>query len=199
MRCVVFLLCVFCQRRVPPAHAAPHLLAAQLERQRLAVLLSVDEQYHEPPPVALHAAADRLGRRTHQQAQMCVRSPCPPRAPSLTHFAPTDDERFDPYPASKRRAVSPALALASLSPIYIPRPRAVPVPLPGSLPGSVASSPTVAHRHTGVGIAGSPTLRASVALASPIARPIRLSGRNFEEGLREVNGAGDGVSGLTLE
>ncbi|KAI0034154.1 hypothetical protein K488DRAFT_84246 [Vararia minispora EC-137] len=116
------------------------------------------------------------------------------------------DERFDPYPASKRRAVSPALASlhTSLSPIYIPRPRAVPVPIPGaSLPNSLASSPTVSHsgslRHAINSVASSPTLRASVALASPITRPMRLSGRSFDEGQREVNGAGDGVSGLSLD
>ncbi|VDB86608.1 unnamed protein product [Peniophora sp. CBMAI 1063] len=115
------------------------------------------------------------------------------------------DERFDPYPASKRRAVSPSVSSlhgghTSLSPIYIPRPR--PVPVPASLP----SSPTVSHSHSSSirlnsSVASSPTMRASMGLASPITRPIRLNSvsRTRPDEEREVNGAGDGVGGLTLE
>lgn len=124
------------------------------------------------------------------------------------------DDRYDPYPLpAKRRAVSPSVSylrdstpslFAPRTPngggrIQLPHPIAIPV-----MPNSGASSPVV----TPSGLSGSrpmswgassvlssPTLRAQIGLASPVLRPMK---RRREEG-KEVEGAGEGVYGLTLE
>ncbi|KAL0951473.1 hypothetical protein HGRIS_008161 [Hohenbuehelia grisea] len=123
------------------------------------------------------------------------------------------DDRFDPYPtAAKRRAVSPSVSYlreshGMSSPLSARPPSRLPIAIPMSIPGSAvssaASSPTFAgnfstpfHRPS-LSIASSPTLRASMVLASPILRPIprhrRLDGED-----KEIEGAGEGVGGLTL-
>ncbi|KAI0066424.1 hypothetical protein BV25DRAFT_1971221 [Artomyces pyxidatus] len=140
----------------------------------------------------------------------------PPTASAVRTNKRKYDDRFDPYQtASKRRAVSPSVSYlreshSSLSPIYIPRGRApVPVPVASSRDGSVTSSPTVSHNSSSMSfsrqnfgpgsVASSPTLRASMSLASPIARPLRLNGRKGSDAdEKEIDGAGDAVGGLTL-
>ncbi|KAI9509531.1 hypothetical protein F5148DRAFT_1187033 [Russula earlei] len=115
------------------------------------------------------------------------------------------DDRFDPYPtSSKRRAVSPSVSLlrenhTSLSPIYIPRSGSssrgpIPLPISSSATGSVASSPI---SHNGTLPFASPTMRASMGLASPITRPMRMS-RRIDDEDREVDGTGEAVNGLSL-
>ena len=47
-------------------------------------------------------------------------------------------------------------------------------------------------------VASSPTMRASMSLASPITRPLSLSRRRGEGEEREIDGAGDAVNGLNL-
>ncbi|KAI0697569.1 hypothetical protein BC835DRAFT_754628 [Cytidiella melzeri] len=122
------------------------------------------------------------------------------------------DDRYDPYPSAKRRAVSPSVSYLRESLSYTPRTPSnarVTIPLPHPIaipvmPSSCASSPSI----TPSGLAGprsmswsaqsvlsSPTLRAQIGLASPVLRPMM---RRREEG-KEVDGAGDGVHGLSLE
>ncbi|KAJ4485908.1 hypothetical protein J3R30DRAFT_3281588 [Lentinula aciculospora] len=122
------------------------------------------------------------------------------------------DDRFDPYPAaSKRRAVSPSLIhlRESHSNVGSPKTRstprlpiAIPVAVPGSNANSATSSPTFSGSFStsfsrSVPVAMSPTLRASMGLASPILRPLaRGIRRDGEE--KEVEGAGEAVGGLSL-
>ncbi|KIJ65027.1 hypothetical protein HYDPIDRAFT_88859 [Hydnomerulius pinastri MD-312] len=130
------------------------------------------------------------------------------------------DDRYDPYPtAAKRRAVSPSIsylreAHPSLNYPRTPNGRpSLPIPLsiPVSAASSVASSPTVtgypfpnysSSRQVGLGsmsVSSSPILR-PLGLASPILRPIPRHRRGTitdgEE--RDIEGAGEGVGGLTL-
>ncbi|KAE9400549.1 hypothetical protein BT96DRAFT_819019 [Gymnopus androsaceus JB14] len=123
------------------------------------------------------------------------------------------DDRFDPYPAaSKRRAVSPSVNLLreSHSNMGSPKTRntprlpiAIPVAVPGSSVNSAASSPTISNSFSNqfprpVSITSSPTLRASMGLASPILRPlVRGIRRDGDE--KEIEGAGEAVGGLSLE
>lgn len=125
------------------------------------------------------------------------------------------DDRFDPYPsASKRRAVSPSISyLRDVHTLGSPiggrnsrLPIAIPINIPGSTVSSAASSPTIGGSYPtpfprSVSITSSPTMRASMSLASPILRPVPRSGigiRRGEEDEREVEGAGEAVNGLTL-
>ncbi|KAI3622305.1 hypothetical protein WG66_015092 [Moniliophthora roreri] len=119
------------------------------------------------------------------------------------------EDRFDPYPASKRRAVSPSVSYLRdphpiiSSPINRSTPR-LPISIPVAIPAasaatSATSSPTVGSSYTSfprtVPMTSSPTLRASMGLASPILRPL---GRHRWEDEREVEGAGEAVGGLNL-
>ncbi|KAJ3825626.1 hypothetical protein F5880DRAFT_207835 [Lentinula raphanica] len=121
------------------------------------------------------------------------------------------DDRFDPYPASsKRRAVSPSLTFLreSHSNVGSPKTRgtprlpiAIPVTVPGSNTNSATSSPTFSGSFSSfsrsVPVASSPTLRASIGLASPILRPLaRGIRREGEE--KEVEGAGEAVGSLSI-
>ncbi|KAM6498491.1 hypothetical protein JOM56_006439 [Amanita muscaria] len=127
------------------------------------------------------------------------------------------DDRFDPYPsASKRRAVSPSLSHLREahggtlgSPISrngnSRLPIAIPITIPGSSTSSATSSPTIGSFGSSfprvMSSTSSPTLRATnLGLASPILRPVvrgSVSVRRGDEE-REVEGAGEGVSGMTL-
>lgn len=122
------------------------------------------------------------------------------------------DDRFDPYPAaSKRRAVSPSLTFLRESHPNVGSPKtrntprlpiAIPVVVPGSNNNSATSSPTFSGSFSTsfsrtVPVTSSPTLRASMGLASPILRPlVRGIRRDGEE--KEVEGAGEAVGGLSL-
>ncbi|KAJ4484933.1 hypothetical protein C8J55DRAFT_509326 [Lentinula edodes] len=122
------------------------------------------------------------------------------------------DDRFDPYPAaSKRRAVSPSLTFLRESHPNVGSPKtrntprlpiAIPVAVPGSNNNSATSSPTFSGSFSTsfsrtVPVTSSPTLRASMGLASPILRPlVRGIRRDGEE--KEVEGAGEAVGGLSL-
>lgn len=123
------------------------------------------------------------------------------------------DDRYDPYPLpAKRRAVSPSVSylrdstpslFAPRTPngsgrMQLPHPIAIPV-----MPNSGASSPVVTpsglngSRPMSWGaqsVLSSPTLRAQIGLASPVLRPMM---RRREDG-KEVEGAGEGVNGLSL-
>ncbi|KAG8967557.1 hypothetical protein FRC03_009810 [Tulasnella sp. 419] len=91
------------------------------------------------------------------------------------------DDRYDPYPQSKRRAVSPAVSMSSYgvlaSPGYIP-PRS-PITIARPLSSSATSSPV---------------LRPVVRLGT--GNGLGLRNGNGEE--KEVQGAGDGVGSLKL-
>ncbi|TFK77301.1 hypothetical protein BDN72DRAFT_37717 [Pluteus cervinus] len=123
------------------------------------------------------------------------------------------DDRFDPYPtASKRRAVSPSLSHLRDnhvgSPIGRSNPRlpiSIPITIPNSAVSSTTSSPTISGSYPSfsrpVSMTSSPTLRASMGLASPILRPVPRSGmslRRNEGDEKEIEGAGEAVNGLTL-
>lgn len=134
-------------------------------------------------------------------------------------MSPVDD-RYDPYPTSaKRRAVSPSISYLrethpSLSYPRTPNgrpslsiPLAIPVP---SNNGSATSSPTVTSfsfqnypttRQVGLGsmsLSSSPVLRPTLGLASPILRPIPRNRRGTDADERDIEGANEGVNGLTL-
>ncbi|XP_006454034.1 hypothetical protein AGABI2DRAFT_113795 [Agaricus bisporus var. bisporus H97] len=133
------------------------------------------------------------------------RSTPPPTATSAMRSNKLDD-RFDPYPSSsKRRAVSPAV-LESNQRTPIGRgsssrlPIAVPINIPGSQVNSACSSPTISGSYPRFppsvsAMSSSPTIRSTMALASPILRPI-IRRREGEE--KDVEGAGEAVNGLTL-
>ncbi|KAF8632968.1 hypothetical protein AX15_001565 [Amanita polypyramis BW_CC] len=126
------------------------------------------------------------------------------------------DDRFDPYPsASKRRAVSPSLS--HLREAHCPMgspinrnvnsrlPVAIPITIPGSAANSATSSPTIGSFTSSypraMSLTSSPTLRAStMGLASPILRPVARGSVSVRRGdeEREVEGAGEAVSGMTL-
>ncbi|KAK2461595.1 hypothetical protein APHAL10511_006058 [Amanita phalloides] len=140
----------------------------------------------------------------------------PPPTTSAVRFNKRKlDDRFDPYPsASKRRAVSPSLshlreAHCTLgSPIRSGNPRlpiAIPITMPGSTTSSATSSPTIgtfaSSYPRAMSLTSSPTLRAStMGLASPILRPVARGSVSVRRGdeEREVEGAGEAVSGMTL-
>lgn len=123
------------------------------------------------------------------------------------------DDRFDPYASSsKRRAVSPSVssyfrdAHSSLRTPGTPR-LSIPIGIPVNPASSATGSPTVGVYATSVprngsighmSVSSSPTMRATMSLASPVLRPIPRVWRGEGEG-REVEGAGEAVGGLTLE
>lgn len=131
----------------------------------------------------------------------------PPTASAMRSNKRKFDDRFDPYPTTnKRRAVSPAV-LESSSRVPIGRgstarlPIAVPISIPGSQVNSACSSPTISGSYPRFpssvsAMSSSPTMRSSMALASPILRPMIRRREPGEE--KEVEGAGEAVNGLTL-
>ncbi|KAJ3571405.1 hypothetical protein NP233_g3784 [Leucocoprinus birnbaumii] len=131
----------------------------------------------------------------------------PPTTSAMRSNKRKFDDRFDPYPTSnKRRAVSPAI-LESSSRTPIGRgttarlPIAVPISIPGSQVNSACSSPTISGSYPRFpssvsAMSSSPTMRSSMALASPILRPMIRRREPGEE--KEVEGAGEAVNGLTL-
>ncbi|RDX51865.1 hypothetical protein OH76DRAFT_224771 [Lentinus brumalis] len=119
------------------------------------------------------------------------------------------EDRYDPYPsAAKRRAVSPSIS--HLREAFNGRgaPRLsmpIPIPIPSGI-HSGSSSPIVpgsssywsARQSFGsasASVLSSPTLRAQIGLASPVLRPMTRARR---EGEREVDGAEEGVGGLSI-
>ncbi|TFK36910.1 hypothetical protein BDQ12DRAFT_230067 [Crucibulum laeve] len=125
------------------------------------------------------------------------------------------EDRFDPYPSSsKRRAVSPSMLYLRDSHSAVGSsinrgnnnsrlPIAIPITIPNSTVSSAASSPTISSSYPTtyprpISITSSPTLRATMGLSSPILRPIPRSGRRGDGEDREIEGAGEGVGGLTL-
>ncbi|KAJ7446419.1 hypothetical protein B0H11DRAFT_2162301 [Mycena galericulata] len=137
------------------------------------------------------------------------RSTPPPTTSAVRSNKRKFDERFDPYQnASKRRAVSPSLSYLRDSHPSSPKSRSNPrlpisIPImPASAASSTTSSPTVGVSTAFISISrpgngiSSPTMRASIGLASPILRPIPRRRGDGEE--REIEGAGEGVGGLTL-
>ncbi|KAL4069783.1 hypothetical protein V8B97DRAFT_1969225 [Scleroderma yunnanense] len=143
----------------------------------------------------------------------------PPTASAVRSNKRKFDDRYDPYPtAAKRRAVSPSISYLrethpSLSYPRTPNGRpSLPIPLaiPASNSGSAASSPTVtshsfqnypSSRQVGFGpmsVSSSPILRPTLGLASPILRPIPRNKRGMDGDERDIEGANEGVNGLTL-
>lgn len=130
----------------------------------------------------------------------------------------TVDDRYDPYPTAKRRAVSPSISHLRESHSSLSYPRtpngrpSLPTPLamPVSNGGSTASSPTITNygfsslsgsRQVGLGptsVSSSPILRPTLGLSSPILRPILRNRRGTDADERDVDGANEGVHGLTL-
>jgi len=156
---------------------------------------------YTPPPTS---SAIRPGKRKREFRRSTRTCTC-----QVTHVRLVVEDRYDPYPAAKRRAVSPSVSYlrdnhASLgSPITRNTPRlplSIPVPVPSS--ASATSSPTIGNSYPsaftrGVPMTASPTLRASMGLSSPVLRPLARNGRR-EGDDREVDGTGDAVGGLSL-
>ncbi|KAI6118964.1 hypothetical protein EV401DRAFT_2178489 [Pisolithus croceorrhizus] len=143
----------------------------------------------------------------------------PPTASAVRSNKRKFDDRYDPYPtAAKRRAVSPSISYlrevhASLSYPRTPNGRPSfpnPLAIPVSNSGSANSSPTVTSynmpiytgsRQVGLGsmsVSSSPILRPTLGLASPILRPIARNRRGMDGDERDIEGANEGVNGLTL-
>ncbi|KAI0639977.1 hypothetical protein C8Q77DRAFT_1045243 [Trametes polyzona] len=128
----------------------------------------------------------------------------PPTSTSAVRNKRKLDDRYDPYPtAAKRRAVSPSvnhLRMGNGAPrLSMP----IPIPIPNGI-HSGASSPVVqgsssyfnARQSFGSASAmSSPTLRAQIGLSSPVLRPMTRARRDGE---REVDGAEEGVNGLSI-
>lgn len=143
----------------------------------------------------------------------------PPTASAVRSNKRKLDDRYDPYPtAAKRRAVSPSISYLrevhpSLSYPRTPNGRPSfpnPLAIPISNGGSANSSPTVTSynmpiyttsRQVGLGsmsVSSSPILRPTLGLASPILRPLARNRRGIDGDERDVEGANEGVNGLTL-
>ncbi|RPD82221.1 hypothetical protein L226DRAFT_564823 [Lentinus tigrinus ALCF2SS1-7] len=133
----------------------------------------------------------------------------PPTTSAVRNNKRKLDDRYDPYPtAAKRRAVSPSIS--HLREAFNGRgaPRLsmpIPIPIPNGV-HSGSSSPIVpgsssywsARQSFGsasASVLSSPTLRAQIGLASPVLRPMTRSRR---EGEREIDGAEEGVGGLSI-
>ncbi|KAI0673698.1 hypothetical protein C8Q78DRAFT_1076679 [Trametes maxima] len=128
----------------------------------------------------------------------------PPTSTSAVRNKRKLDDRYDPYPtAAKRRAVSPSvshLRMANGAPrLSMP----IPIPIPNGI-HSGASSPIVQSSSSYFGTRqsfgsasalSSPTLRAQIGLSSPVLRPMTRARRDGE---REVDGAEEGVNGLSI-
>lgn len=158
---------------------------------------SVSIIFHES--LALYATSDKCCQICETKTYALTSSLLSDR---LSRY--TVDDRFDPYP-TKRRAVSPSISHLrdSHSNMGSPRsgrlPIAIPVPVPSSAMSSAASSPTMAGGQYSrpMNITSSPTLRASMGLASPILRPLMRARRDDRDD-REIDGAGEAVGGLSL-
>ncbi|KAI6047810.1 hypothetical protein EDC04DRAFT_2619972 [Pisolithus marmoratus] len=143
----------------------------------------------------------------------------PLTSPLVTSTPSSFDDRYDPYPtAAKRRAVSPSMSYLrevhpSLSYPRTPNGRPSfpnPLAIPVSNSGSTSSSPTVtsysmpiytSSRQVGLGstsVSSSPILRPTLGLASPILRPLARNRRGTDADERDIEGANEGVNGLTL-
>jgi len=145
----------------------------------------------------------------------------PPTSSAVRSNKRKFDDRYDPYPANKRRAVSPSVSLLreSQSSFFprTPNSTRVPMPIPITIPSGInsgSSSPVVSSFNGGslaggrpmsIGSASamsSPTLRAQIGLSSPILRPMIRARRDTDAASgreREVEGAGEAVNGLSLE
>lgn len=170
-------------------------------------------QWRFTPPPTSSGSAMRSNKRKRSEFSR-------PSRPSTSKFDITTgsiDERFDPYAtASKRRAVSPSISYlrdsysssnlnSPISRASGPRlPIALPITIPSSAASSATSSPTFSTNYPplprGLNISSSPTLRATLTMASPILRPLGSRRRLGDEGdERVIQGAGEAVNCLTLE
>lgn len=125
----------------------------------------------------------------------------------------TVEDRYDPYPnAAKRRAVSPSYnphRRDSQSRPTIGNTRfPIPIAIPTSSASSTTSSPTVSSSQASVSLprqmsissshVSSPIMRPTIGMPSPVLRPILRASWQMEGEEREVEGAGEGVNGLTI-
>lgn len=155
-----------------------------------------------------------------QSAQINGNVSVPLKDKGSVHTLHTVDDRYDPYPtAAKRRAVSPSISYLRESHPSLSYPRtpngrpSLPIPLSIPVPASssAASSPTISGypfpsysnpRQVGIGpmsVSSSPILRPTIlGLSSPILRPIPRHRRGLDGEEKDVEGAGEGVNGLTL-
>ncbi|KAI0334371.1 hypothetical protein GY45DRAFT_1318375 [Cubamyces sp. BRFM 1775] len=128
----------------------------------------------------------------------------PPTSTSAVRNKRKLDDRYDPYPtAAKRRAVSPSVSHLRMGNGAPRLTMPIPIPIPNGV-HSGASSPIVqgsssyfgARQSFGSASAmSSPTLRAQIGLSSPVLRPMTRARRDGE---REVDGAEEGVNGLSI-
>ncbi|KAF7979389.1 hypothetical protein HWV62_42486 [Athelia sp. TMB] len=176
----------------------------------LGMLISESPGPFQPMDIDVPMASPSL---SHTPAIQWRHTP-PPTTSAVRSNKRKLDDRFDPYPSSsKRRAVSPSVssyfrdAHSSLRTPGTPR-LSIPIGIPVNNAPSVAGSPTIGSmyatsipRNGSIGhmsVSSSPTMRSSMSLASPVLRPMaRVRRGDGEE--REVEGAGEGVGGLTLE
>jgi len=152
-----------------------------------------------------------LGSPSFSPAPSQWRYTPPPTSSAVRSNKRKHEDRYDPYPAAKRRAVSPSVSYLRGSP-RISIPIAIPITLPTSNASSACSSPIItqfpsyyqqnfAVPRSVVGspsMASSPIMRSTIGLAaSPVLRPLPRSKREGEE--KEIDSAGEGVGGLNLE
>jgi len=153
--------------------------------------LSSNSWRHTPPPIS-SISSGRVGKRKF-------------------------DDRYDPYPSAKRRAVSPAVSMSPhghvhsygslASPIALPRsPILIPRPLPMSVTASPISRPVMrlSDRYGGGGGGnggmGSGT-GGGIGLfgMGPAGSWSTATGNVSKAEEKEVSGTGDGVGSLTLQ
>ncbi|KAG8974517.1 hypothetical protein FRB90_009752 [Tulasnella sp. 427] len=166
------------------------------------------------PPVSVHGNGMMMSTSVTSTPNPQWRHTPPPTAAGPSRVGKRKfDDRYDPYPNAKRRAVSPAVSI-SISPYHthpalaspITLPRSSPITIPRQLPMSAASSPVMRPivRLSGQYANG---LGSSAAGAGGGGSGIGMgllgvsvggNGGTNPKGEKEVNGAGDGVGSLTL-
>lgn len=174
------------------------------EQPSSAVSSPIISSWRYTPPPTTSAVRNNKRKRMSSQSKCTL---CSMSRADNDYYAV--DERYDPYPsAAKRRAVSPSIS--HLREAFNGRgaPRLsmpIPIPIPSGI-HSGSSSPIVpgsssywsARQSFGsasASVLSSPTLRAQIGLASPVLRPMTRSRR---EGEREIDGAEEGVGGLSI-
>lgn len=133
------------------------------------------QQWRDPPPTSGASAAGRIAKRKF-----------------------TSEDRYDPYPSSKRRAVSPSVStLGNTSSPHLPHNHYTHT-------HSHTSSPSIPHHVSPILIPRSPISLSAYprsGQSSPIIRPLpRLyaNGNGDRDREREVRGAGDVLGSIDL-
>lgn len=160
------------------------------------------------PPVSVNGGSGMMITSTTSTPNPLWRHTPPPTAAGPSRVGKRKfDDRYDPYPSAKRRAVSPAVSI-SISPYHshpslaspITLPRSSPITIPRPLPVSAASSPVMRPivRLSGQYANGMGSTNGSAVGMGLLGVSVGGNGNPNPKREKEVNGAGDGVGSLTL-